>query len=76
MIRNAGTEPEIIEYLKTPPSKEKLAELVAAGHSVRDLLRRKGTPYDELGLEDPKWTDNQLLEWMVKHPSSLTGRPS
>ncbi|HTJ06464.1 MAG TPA: arsenate reductase (glutaredoxin) [Caldimonas sp.] len=69
MIRNSGSEPEVIEYLKTPPGKEKLGALVRAmGISVRELLRRKGTPYDELGLDDPKWTDEQLLELMVKHP--------
>jgi arsenate reductase len=69
MIRNSGTEPEVVEYLATPPGKEKLAALVAAmGIQVRGLLRRKGTPYDELGLDDPKWTDEQLLELMVKHP--------
>jgi arsenate reductase len=75
MIRNSGAEPEVIEYLKTPPSKERLAALVAAmGMPVRDLLRRKGTPYDELGLDDPKWTDDQLLELMVQHPL-LINRP-
>jgi arsenate reductase len=69
MIRNSGTEPEVVEYLATPLGKEKLAALVAAmGIQVRGLLRRKGTPYDELGLDDPKWTDEQLLELMVKHP--------
>jgi arsenate reductase len=69
MIRNSGTEPEVVEYLATPPGKEKLAALVAAmGIQVRGMLRRKGTPYDELGLDDPKWTDAQLLELMVKHP--------
>lgn len=69
MIRNSGTEPEVVEYLATPPGKEKLAALVAAmGIQVRGMLRRKGTPYDELGLDDPKWTDEQLLELMVKHP--------
>jgi arsenate reductase len=69
MMRNSGTEPEVVEYLATPPGKEKLAALVAAmGIQVRGLLRRKGTPYDELGLDDPKWTDEQLLELMVKHP--------
>jgi arsenate reductase len=76
MIRNSGAEPEVIEYLKTPPSKERLAALVAAmGMPVRDLLRRKGTPYDELGLDDPKWTDDQLLELMVQHllPSPQQG---
>ena len=69
MIRNSGSEPEVIEYLETPPGKEKLGALVRAmGISVRELLRRKGTPYDELGLDDPKWTDEKLLELMVKHP--------
>ena len=75
LIRNSGAEPEVIEYLKTPPSKERLAALVAAmGVPVRELLRRKGTPYDELGLDDPKWTDEQLLEQMVQHPI-LINRP-
>ncbi len=75
MIRNSGAEPEVIEYLKTPPPKERLAALVAAmGMPVRELLRRKGTPYDELGLDDPKWTDEQLLELMVQHPI-LINRP-
>ena len=75
MIRNSGAEPEVIEYLKTPPAKERLAALVAAmGMPVRELLRRKGTPYDELGLDDPKWSDDQLLELMVQHPI-LINRP-
>ena len=75
MIRNSGAEPEVIEYLKTPPTKERLAALVAAmGVPVREVLRRKGTPYDELGLDDPKWTDDQLLELMVQHPL-LINRP-
>jgi len=69
MIRERGEEPEVIEYLKTPPSRERLKELLAAmGMAPRDLLRRKGTPYDELGLDDPKWTDDQLVELMVQHP--------
>ena len=59
LIRNSGTEPEIIEYLKTPPSKERLLALIAAmGIGPRELLRQKGTPYEELGLSQPKWTDN------------------
>ena len=75
LIRNSGAEPRIIEYLKTPPSKQTLSGLVAAmGIAVRDLLRRKGTPYDELGLDDPKWTDDELLELMVRHPI-LINRP-
>jgi arsenate reductase (glutaredoxin) len=75
MIRNSGAEPEVVEYLKTPPSAQRLAELVAAmGIPVRALLRRKGTPYDELGLDDPTWTDEQLLALMVQHPI-LINRP-
>jgi len=69
MIRNSGVEPSIVNYLKTPPGRAKLVELVAAmGVTVRDLLRRKGTPYDELKLDDPSWTDAQLLDFMVAHP--------
>jgi arsenate reductase len=75
MIRQSGEEPEVIEYLKTPPSREKLVELIAAmGISPRDLLRRKGTPYDELGLGDPKWTDGELIDFMIAHPI-LINRP-
>ena len=75
MIRNSGEEPQVIEYLKTPPSRETLAGLVAAlGIPVRDLLRRKGTPYDELQLDDPKWTDGQLLDFIVQQPI-LMNRP-
>ena len=59
LIRNSGVEPRVIEYLKTPPSRAELVDLIARmGIPVRDLLRRKGTPYDELGLGDPKWTDD------------------
>jgi arsenate reductase len=69
MIQASGAEPEIIFYLKTPPAREKLAELIAAmGIGARGLLRRKGTPYDELGLDDPKWTGEQLIGFMVEHP--------
>ena len=75
MIRQSGVEPTIIEYLKTPPSREKLKELIAAmGISVRDLLRQKGTPYSDLGLDDPKWTDDQLVDQMLAHPI-LINRP-
>lgn len=75
LLRHAGIEPEVIEYLKTPPSREKLRELIAAmGISVRDLLRRKGTPYEELHLDDPRWTDEQLLDFMQAHPI-LMNRP-
>lgn len=69
MIRNSGVEPTIVNYLKTPPGRARLVELVAAmGITVRDLLRRKGTPYDELNLDNPSWTDDQLLDFIVAHP--------
>jgi len=75
LIRHSGVEPEVIEYLKTPPSKERLRELIAAmGIPVRGLLREKGTPYADLGLDDPKWTDEQLLDFMLEHPI-LINRP-
>ena len=75
LIRNSGEEPEVIEYLKTPPTKARLAELVAAtGQGVRALIREKGTPYAELGLDGPHWTDDQLLDFMVAHPI-LINRP-
>ena len=75
LIRNSGVEPVVVEYLKTPPGRERLGELVAAmGVPVRDVLRRKGTPYDELQLDDPKWTDEQLLDFLVAHPI-LMNRP-
>lgn len=74
-IRQSGEEPEIIEYLKTPPSRERLVELIKAmGIPVRALLREKGTPYAELGLADPKWTDDQLIDFMLAHPI-LINRP-
>jgi arsenate reductase len=69
MIRQSGEEPEVIEYLKTPPSRARLAELIAAMDiSARALLREKGTPYAELGLADPKWSDEQLIDFMLAHP--------
>jgi arsenate reductase len=75
LIRHAGIEPTVIEYLKTPPSKDTLRELVAAtGQPMRALLRERGTPYAELGLADPKWTDEQLLDFIVQHPI-LLNRP-
>ncbi len=75
MIRQSGEEPEVIEYLKTPPTRERLKELIAAmGMPVRALLREKGTPYDELGLADPNWRDDDLLDLMIKHPI-LINRP-
>ena len=75
MIRNSGIEPHVIEYLKTPPSRALLTQLIARmGVSVRALLREKGTPYAELGLADPKLTDDQLLDAMMAHPV-LINRP-
>ncbi|MBI3728854.1 MAG: arsenate reductase (glutaredoxin) [Burkholderiales bacterium] len=75
LIRNSGTEPEVIEYLKQPPSREKLQELVAVMNMpVRELLRKKDTPYEELGLDDSKWTDDELINFMVAHPI-LMNRP-
>jgi arsenate reductase len=75
MIRQSGEEPVIIEYLKTPPTRARLKEPIAAmGMSVRALLREKGTPYAELGLGDPKWTVDELLDFMVAHPI-LINRP-
>lgn len=75
MIRQSGIEPTIIEYLKIPPTRNRLLELIAAmGISVRALLRRKGTPYAELGLDDAKWTDDELIDLMLIHPI-LINRP-
>lgn len=75
LIRASGTEPEIVEYLKTPPSRQRLRELVAAmGTPVRALLREKGTLYAELKLDDPKWSDEELLDFMFRHPI-LINRP-
>ena len=69
MIRQSGEEPEVIEYLKTPPSRERLVELInAMGVPVRTVLREKGTPYAELGLADPKWSDDELIDFMLAHP--------
>ncbi len=75
LIRHAGIEPNVIEYLKTPPSKARLRELVAAmGIGVRQLLREKGTPYAELDLGNPKWSDEDLLDSIGQHPI-LMNRP-
>ena len=69
LIRNSGAKPAIIEYLKTPPSRETLKSLIAAmGVPVREVLRIKGTPYEELDLGDPKWTDEQLIDFMLQLP--------
>ena len=75
MIRQSGEEPEVIEYLKTPPDRAKLRELAKAmGIPVRALLREKGTPYAELNLADPKWSDDELIDFMLAHPI-LINRP-
>ncbi len=69
LIRNAGIEPHVIEYLKSPPTRLLLRQLIQRmGVPVRAVLRRKGTPYEELGLDDPSLTDDQLLDAMVEHP--------
>jgi arsenate reductase (glutaredoxin) len=68
-IRERAGEPVIIEYLKTPPSRERLTELLAAMNMrPRELIRKKGAPYEELGLADPKWTDDELMGFMLAHP--------
>ena len=75
LIRNSGEEPQVIEYLKTPPSRVELVQLIQQmGMPVRALLRQKGTPYDALGLDDPTLADEQLIEAMVAHPI-LINRP-
>ena len=75
MIRNSGVEPTVIEYLKTPPTKARLQELLTAmGTGPRPLLREKGTPYAELDLANEKWTDDELLDFMLAHPI-LINRP-
>lgn len=75
MIRASGVEPTVIEYLKTPPSKKELKSLIKAiGITPRELLRRKGTPYEELGLDDPGLTDEQIIDAMLAHPI-LINRP-
>ena len=75
MIRNAGLEPHVIEYLKTPPSRALLVQLIQrAGLTPRELLREKGTPFHELALEDPALTDDQLIDAMMEHPI-LINRP-
>jgi len=75
LIRNAGIEPQVIEYLKAPPTRETVVDLVArAGLTVRALLRQKGTPYADLGLDDPSLSDERLLDAMMAHPI-LINRP-
>ncbi len=75
LIRNSGEHPTVIEYLKTPPDRATLVGLIQAmDMPVRELLRQKGTPHDELGLSDSKWTDAQLIDFMLQHPI-LINRP-
>jgi arsenate reductase len=75
MIRQSGEEPVIIEYLKNPPTRGRLMALIRAMDiPARALLRQKGTPYHELGLDDPKWTDDELIDFMIEHPI-LINRP-
>lgn len=75
MIRNAGIEPTVIEYLRTPPDRATLTALIGRmGVPVRSVLREKAAPYAELGLGDPKWTDEQLIDFMLQHPI-LINRP-
>lgn len=75
LIRNSGVEPQVIEYLKTPASKAQLQTLLATlGIGARDLLRQKGTLFDELKLADPSWSDDALLDFMAEHPI-LMNRP-
>ena len=72
LIRNSGVDPRVIEYLKTPPTREELQGLLKAmGLGVRDILRRKGTPYDELGLDNPGLSDAQLFNAIERHPALL-----
>jgi arsenate reductase (glutaredoxin) len=74
-IRDAGEEPRVVEYLKTPPTRDELVDLLRRmAMAPRDLLRRKGTPYHEIGLDDPKWADDQLIDLMLEHPI-LINRP-
>jgi arsenate reductase (glutaredoxin) len=69
LIRNSGVEPLVIEYLKTPPSRDELMALVVAmGVSLREVLRQKGTPYKELDLDNPNWSDAALLDFIEQHP--------
>ena len=75
LIRNSGVEPVVVEYLKTPPGRDTLAALIAAtGVPVRSVLRQKGTPFDELKLDNPDWTDDQLIDFMATYPI-LMNRP-
>ena len=75
LIRNSGVEPEVVLYLETPPSKEQLKKLISdMAISVRDVLRQKGTPYEDLDLANAKWSDDELVDFMLAHPI-LINRP-
>jgi arsenate reductase len=75
LIRNSGVEPVVVDYLKHPPGRSTLVALLQQlGLPVRGLLRRKGTPYDELKLDEPQWSDDELIDFMVQHPI-LMNRP-
>jgi arsenate reductase len=75
LIRNAGIEPNVVDYLKNPPARDELQRMIAAaGLTVRQAIREKGTPYEELGLADPKLSDDKLLDAMLAHPI-LINRP-
>lgn len=75
LLVERGLAPKVVEYLKTPPNRAELEAIVrATGEPVRALLRRNGTPYDELGLDDTKWTDDELLDFIAAHPV-LMNRP-
>lgn len=75
MIRQSGEEPVVVEYLLNPPSRDELVSLInSMGSKPRYLLRRKGMPYEELGLDNPKWSDDQLIDFMIEHPI-LINRP-
>jgi len=75
LIRNSGVEPRVIEYLNTPPTRDELASLIGCmGITPRLLLRQKGTPFHELGLDDAKWSDDELIDAMMDHPI-LINRP-
>jgi arsenate reductase len=75
LIRNSGIEPEVVLYLETPPSKDQLKNLIIEmSISVREVLRQKGTPYEELDLGNAKWTDEELIDFMMAHPI-LINRP-
>ena len=75
LIRNAGLEPRVVHYLETPPTRDELVRLIeACGLSVREVMRSKGDLFDELNLGDEKWSDEQLIDFMVEHPI-LINRP-